>query len=101
VVRKIVVNTPDAGVPDFGIRVAQNRLAVKFRRCDVPGSFASCHGAVYAVVDATTGQRLADYEAEEEAASAIACYAPNPDRFFTFWIASDRHHLEIVEAVPK
>jgi hypothetical protein len=36
VIRKIVVRAPtDTGLPDFGIRVAKNRLAVKFNReCD-------------------------------------------------------------------
>jgi hypothetical protein len=53
------------------------------------------------VVDATTGQRLADYEAENEVAGPLACYAPDPDRFFTFSIPSDRHGLDIVEAQPK
>ena len=88
-----------------GCRISEfelpRRFAVKFRRCDVPGSSASCHGALYAVVDATTGQRLADYEADNEAAGPIACYAPNPDRFVTLGITSDQHHLEIVEAGPK
>ncbi len=88
-------------MPAFGIRVVKNKLAIKFyRSCD--GALDhGCEGAVYTVVDATTGQRLADYEAEKEAAGPIACYAPDPDRFFTFWIAPDRHRLEIVEAAPK
>jgi hypothetical protein len=103
VVRKIVVSAPtDAGLPDFGIRVSKNKLAVKFSRsCDGVLNLGSCHGTVYTVVDATTGQRLADYEADKETAGTIACYAPDPDRFFTFWVASDQHHLEIVEAGPK
>jgi hypothetical protein len=103
VARKIVASAPrDMGLPDFGIRVAKNKLAVKFHRsCDSTLDFSSCQGTVYTVVDTTTGQRLADYEAGKETAGAIACYAPNPDRFFTFSIASDKHHLEIVEAASK
>jgi len=103
VVRKILVSAPtDTGLPDFGIRVAKNKLAVEFSRsCDGALNFSSCHGTLYTVVDATTGQRLADYEADKETAGTIACYAPDPDRFFTFRVASDQHHLEIVEAVPK
>jgi len=103
VVRKIVVSAPtDAGLPDMGIRVAKNKLAVRFSRgCDGALNLGSCDGRVYTVVDATTGQRLADYEADEETSGAIACYAPDPDRLFTFSIASDHHRLEIVQAAPR
>ncbi len=102
VVRKIVVSAPtNSGLPDFGIRVAKNKLAVKFSRsCDATHDFRSCQGTVYTVVDATTGQKLADYEANDDTAGPIACYAPDPDRFFTFSI-SDQHHLDIVEAAAK
>lgn len=103
VVRKLSVATPTVkGSPDFGIRVAKNKIAVKFHRdCDSSVDVGSCRGTVYTVLDATTGERLAGYEAEEETAGPIACYAPDPDRFFTFWIPPNGHRLEIVEAVPK
>jgi len=103
VIRKIVVTAPtDKGLPDFGIRVVKNRLAVKFNReCDDTLVFNSCQGSVYTVVNATTGQKLADYETEDETAGPIACYAPDPDRFFTFAIPGEEHRLEIVEAAPK
>ena len=104
VIRKIAVNAPtNAGAPDFGIRVAKNRLIVAFsRNCDGALQVGSCRGKIYTVVDATTGQKLAEYEATtEEVSGPIACYVPDPDRFFTFWIPSDQDHLEIVEAVPK
>jgi len=103
VIRKIVVRAPtDTGLPDFEIRVARNRPAVKFNReCDNALIFNSCRGTVYTVVDATTGQKLADYETEDERAGPIACYAPDPDRFFTLSIRGDEHRLEIVEAAPK
>jgi len=103
VIRKIVVNAPtDKALPDFGIRVVKNRLAIKFsRECDDPVIFSSCRGTVYTVVDATTGQKLADYETEDETAGPIACYAPDPDRFSTFSIGAGEHRLEIVEAAPK
>jgi hypothetical protein len=63
--------------------------------------FNSCRGTVYTVVDATTGQKLADYETKDERTGPIACYAPDPDRFFTLSIRGDEHRLEIVEAAPK
>ena len=101
VVRKIVVSAAtDKGLPDFWIRVAKNKLAVKFRSgCDSALDLRSCEGTFYTVVDATTGQRLADYQADKDTAGEIACYAPNPDRFFTF--AFSDHHLQIVEAAAK
>ena len=102
VVRKIVVSPPaDKGLPDFAIRVARNKLAVRFRvGCD--GAIPHCAGrAIYTVVNATTGERLADYEVKEDTAGALACYAPDPDRFFTYWVTSDHKHLEIVEAGPR
>jgi len=100
VVRKIVVRPPAAtGSPDFGIRVVKNRLTVQFRRsCDSTADFDSCQSSTYAVVDATTGQKLAAYEADKETAGTMACYAPDPDRFFIF---SDRPSLDVVEAEPK
>lgn len=103
VVRKIVVSAPtDNGLPDFWIRVAKNKLAVKFRSsCDRALGFHSCEGTEYTVVDATTGKRLADYATDKDAAGTTACYAPDADRFFTFGLTSDRRHLEIVEAGPK
>jgi len=100
VVRKIVVNAPgNTGSPNFGIRVAKSRLVVQFRRsCDstVDGS---CRSSSYTVVDATTGKRLAAYEADKEAAGTMACYAPDPDRFYIF--SENQNGLDIVEADPK
>jgi hypothetical protein len=103
IIRKIVVSAPtDTGLPDFGIRVVKNRLAVKFNReCDSPLSFSSCRGTVYTVVDATTGQKLADYGTDDETAGPLACYATDPDRFFSFSIGAGEHRLEVVEAAPK
>jgi len=104
--RKIVVSAPtDGALPDFGIREVKNKLVVKFlRNCSstltVP-PLGSCHGTVYSVVDATTGRRIADYEAGDEVGGPIACYAPDPDRFFTFDISVDQHRLEMVEAGSK
>jgi hypothetical protein len=100
VVRKIVVSPPTStGSPYFGLRVVKNRLVVKFSRsCDSTADSNSCRSSTYAVVDATTGQRLAAYEADKEAADTMACYAPDPDRFFIF---SDRQGLDIVDAEPK
>jgi hypothetical protein len=100
VVRRIAVSAPtDTGLPDFGIRVVKNRLAVQFSRsCNSALGVDSCRGSTYAVVDATTGQRLAAYEADKELAGPIACYAPDPDRLFIF---SDWHGSDIVEAEPK
>jgi hypothetical protein len=100
VVRKIVVRPPTAtGTPNFGLRVVKNRLVVQFHRsCDVTADPDSCRSSTYAVVDATTGQKLAAYEADKEAAGTMACYAPDPDRFYIY---SDRHGLDVVEAEPK
>jgi len=101
-VRRIVVSAPtDTGLTTFGIRVAKNKLAIKFSRtCDGAPGIESCEGVIYTVVDASTGQKLGDYQAGKDVAGPIACYAPDPDRFFTFSI-SDQHHLEIVEAAAK
>jgi len=103
VIRKVVVSAPsDTGLPYFGIRVVKNRIAVQFRRsCDRTADLGSCRSSSYAVVDATTGKRLAGYEAEKDAAGTMACYAPDPDRFFIFSAPADRPALDIVEAEPK
>jgi len=103
VVRKIVVRTPtDTGLPDFGLRVAKNRVALEFHRsCDSSFSLSTCRGTVYTVVDATTGERLADYEAAADPGGPIACYAPDPDRFFIFSTQFDKRLLQIVELAPR
>jgi hypothetical protein len=106
VMRKIVVSAPtDGASPDFGIREVKNRLVVKFHSCistpAVPPFLDPCHGTVYVVVDATTGRTIANYEAADEVGGPIACYAPEPDRFFTFDISEDQHRLEIVEVGLK
>jgi hypothetical protein len=100
VVHKIVVEAPTVtATPTFGIRVVKNRLVVQFRRsCDDTADPDSCRSSAYAVVDATTGKRLAAYEADKEAAGTMACYAPDPDRFLIF---SGGHGLDIVSAEPK
>jgi len=102
VVRKIVVSAPtDKGLPDYWIGVAKNKLAVRFRRgCDDALDLNSCEGTVYTVVDATTGKRLADYAAENDASGMTACYAPDPDRFITYSV-SGQNHLEIVQSEAK
>jgi hypothetical protein len=100
VVRKIVVSAPNGtGSPDFGIRVVKNRLVVQFRRnCDSAANSDPCWSYTYAVVDAATGKKLAAYEADKEVAGTMACYTPDPDRFFIF---SDQPGLDIVEAEPR
>ena len=100
VVRKIVVNAPgNTGSPNFGIRVAKSRLVVQFRRSCDSAVDGSCRSSSYAVVDATTGKRLAAYEADKQAAGTMACYAPDPDRFYIF--SGNQNGLDIVEADPK
>lgn len=102
VVRKIVVSAPaGTGKPYFGIRVVKNRLAGQFRRdCDSTAGSGSCRSSSYAVVDATTGKKLAAYEADKDVAAPIACYAPDPDRFFTFQQQS-KTVFDIVQAEAK
>jgi hypothetical protein len=68
VVRKIVVRPPTGtGLPNFGIRVVKNRQAVQF-------------GSSYAVVDATTGKRLAACEADKEVVGPIAWFRTFAER---------------------
>ena len=99
VVRKIVVSAPAGTALPKEIRVAKKKLMFSFfRECDTPASWTSCRGTVYVVVDAATGQKLADYVAEGEVGGTLACYAPDPDRFFTFSITPAEHRLDIVEA---
>jgi hypothetical protein len=100
VVHQIVVRAPSpkAG-PNWGIRVAKNRLAVQFVQSCGGASSDSCRPQTYTVVDATTGKQLAVYEAAKEAEGTMACFVPNPDRFLIFF--QNQHGLDIVEAEPK
>jgi hypothetical protein len=102
VIRQIVVSPPTGmGSPNFGIRVAKNRLAIQFRRSCGNTDSDSCRTYTYAIVDASTGNRLAAYEADKEVGGTMACYASDPDRLFTFTASLDHHGLDIVEAGPK
>jgi hypothetical protein len=96
VVRQIVVGAPSIQAsPDFGVRVAKNKLTVQFQQpCDA--SSDSCRSNACTVVDATTGKQLAVYEAEKEAQGPLVCFAPDPDRFVIF--SQTAHGLDIVEA---
>lgn len=89
-----------AGAPWFGLRVVKNRLLIQYRR-DCGSNVSSCIGSIYVILDATTGKRLATYQTNKEAAGAIACYVPDPDRFFIFSRSSDRPGWEIIEARGK
>jgi hypothetical protein len=103
VVRKIVVQGPaGAGWPKFGIRVIKNRLVVEFyRECTNSLDSNSCKGTVFSVLDTSTGKPLANYSLEDTAGDPIACYAPDPDRFFMFQDAPHGTAIAIVESVPK
>jgi hypothetical protein len=75
-------------------------LLIQFRR-DCAPNVTSCIGSIYAILDATTGKRLATYQTDKEAAGTIACYVPDPDRFFILSLLPDRHGWAIVEARGK
>jgi hypothetical protein len=82
--------------------VIQNRLVVEFyRECANPSDISSCKGTLFSVLDASTGERLVNYALEDTAGHPIACYAPDPDRFFMFQDAPHGNAIEIIESVPK
>jgi hypothetical protein len=103
VVHKIAVPSPgDAAWPRFGIRVVKNKLVVEFyRECSNRLDGSSCKGTAFSVLEASTGKPLVNYAPEETAGSVIACYAPDPDRFFMFHDAPNGTVITIVESVPK
>jgi hypothetical protein len=97
VVRKIVVSTITGSMLLNDIRVTKDHLVLSFyRHCD-PG-FNGCRGLTYLVMDAKTGQKLAEYAADGDMTGPLGCYVPDPDRFYTFWITPTEHRLDIVEA---
>lgn len=102
VLLKITVQGPaGAAGPDFGIRVIKNRLVVEFYRECSGSQEGSCQGTVFSILNASTGERLANYALGEPASRVLACYAPDPDRFFMFQDAPNGTAIEIVESVPK
>jgi hypothetical protein len=97
VVRKLAIAPPTAGQMPGALQASKNKLAVMFySECTA----TTCKGASYTVVDAVTGEKLADYAAGSDVGGTFACYAPDPDRFF-FLQVSEEHRLEILEARPK
>jgi hypothetical protein len=103
VLHKIVVPGPaGAAWPRFGIRVIKNKLAVEFYRdCTNQLDSGSCKGTALSVLDANTGRNLVNYSLEETAGSVVACFVPDPDRFFMFQDAPHGTAITIVESVPK
>jgi len=102
VVRSFKVTAPaGAAAPDFGLRVVKNRLMIQYRR-DCGPDVKRCVGSVLAIFDADTGNNLAVYEANtKEVAGTVACYVPDPDRFYLLSHAPERDGWEIVEARAK
>src|SRR5215469_6858116 len=117
IVRRLVVKGP-AGTNwlGSGLRVVENRLLVEFYRdCQTPYDDIlwlakvefdpSCGRSLYTIADATTGERVADFEPDQRASDSgpIACYVPNPDRFYTFsGLALERENrLEMIETAPR
>ena len=104
VLRHFVVQNP-AGVawPGFGIRVVSNKLMVQFHReCSSLSDINSCTGTAFSVVDASTGQPLVNYALADGAPDVVACYAPDPDRFFL--LQDDSPHgteIKMVEWAPQ
>lgn len=103
VVHKIVVPSPaGAAWPRFGIRVIKNKLLVEFyRECTNRLDRGSCKGTVFSVLEASTGKPLVNYAPEETAGSVIACYLPDPDRFFMFQDAPHGTAITVLESVSK
>jgi hypothetical protein len=102
VMRKITVAAPGGKgwSPDFAIGIAKNRLAVQFRRtCDGTVDSDSCRKHGFVVVDAASGKRLNEYEADRSIEGTMACFASEPDRFSI--ISQNDHGFEIVETEPK
>jgi hypothetical protein len=53
------------------------------------------------LLEASTGKPVVNYELEDAAGSVMACYAPDPDRFFMFQDAPDGTAITVVESVAK
>ena len=115
VAHKLVVKGPEGtNWLASGLRVVANRLLVEFyhdcqRQTPYPYDeilalakveIGSCElRTLYTIVDATTGERIADFEPGPGASGPMACYVPDPDRFYTF--SDAEHRVEMIEATPK
>lgn len=101
VVHQITVEAPNGGTPDSGLRVFKNHMVVRFRlNCQSAGTGIHCQGTEYRVLDATTGERLASYQADNTVSGPLACYRPDPDRFQIFSMPR-AGKLKIIEAESK
>jgi hypothetical protein len=103
IVHKTVVPSPaDAAWPRFGIRVIKNKLVVEFyRECSNRLDGSSCKGTAISVLEASTGKPLVNYALDDTAGSVLACYVPDPDRFFMFQDAPTGTAITVVESVAK
>jgi len=90
-----------AGGLELGLRVINNRIVIQYRR-DCGPAVKGCIGSVFAVLDSTSGKTLAVYTSDNrEVAGMIACYVPDPDRFFLLSLSAQGHGWDIVEARAK
>lgn len=82
-------------------RVMKNRIVASFRlSCQSAGTGTRCDGREYRVVDATTGQQLASYRADNAMVGPLGCYRSDPDRFQMLRMSTPGK-LEIIEASAK
>lgn len=95
ILRILVITPPLPNSRPITMKVAGGRVVVMFEQDNPTGEMAE---QVFSVVNAETGEKLADYWSPPEIGGAFACYTP--DRFTFIGVTSD-HHLKILHAVPR
>jgi len=96
VTHRFTVEPPGAGFSPGVMKAAGGRIVVEFYK-GPQGQAPAEH--LYSVVDATTGERFADYvlPPDMKRGGAFACYTANG---FTFIDASPTNQLELVKTAP-
>lgn len=95
VLRRFRVSPPGEGFRATTVKVAGGRSAVEFYK-DNPAGPGSIY--IYSIVDAYTGEKIADYLATTEAGGVWACYSPNGFAFLSS--RGNPPRLTLVKATP-
>jgi hypothetical protein len=93
--RTLKIEPENFGQMPSDMQVADGRIAMEF---SLHCSSDRCEGVSFTIADATTGQKLANYAANN-VYGEFACYSANPERF-TF-LLTDEKELQMVQAAAK
>jgi len=94
-VRRLVIPPPSENYAPIAMKVGGGRMVIQFEKYD-PERKSSRR--IFSLLDAESGEKIADYVSPPEIGGALACYTPNG---FTFLTSTQDRKLALLRAVPQ